>query len=73
MLKRETLSGVSLFCPLPAARFPFPARALHFASSGKGCFAPTGAGLSPTGHFLSLKKVTKERLKGKGIPISPFP
>ena len=28
--------------------------------------------LSPTGHFLSRKKVTKERFKGRGISISLF-
>ena len=28
--------------------------------------------LSPTGYFLSRKKVTKERFKKRGISISPF-
>ena len=29
--------------------------------------------LPPAGHFLSRKKVTKERFKERGISISPFP
>ena len=29
--------------------------------------------LSPTGYFLSRKKVSKERFKKRGISISPFP
>ena len=38
-----------------------------------GAFRPLSLSLSPTGYFLSRKKVTKERFKERGISISPFP